>query len=92
MGEKTKTKEKKKGNAAFMKEMKISENLAAVVGDRPKPRSRIVQKLWAYIKENELQDKKNKRMINPDKVLGKVLGDKPIDMFKMIKKVSEHLS
>ena len=50
-----------KANSAFMKPMKISEDLAAVVGKGPMPRSQVVKKLWVYIKKNDLQDKKNRR-------------------------------
>ena len=43
------------------------------------------------IKKHKLQDTKNKRMINPDQKLGKVIGSEPIDMFKMTSKISKHL-
>jgi len=82
-----------KSNSAFMKPMKISEELAAVVGKGPLPRSGVVKKLWAYIKKNGLQDKKNKRNINADANLKKVFGGKSVvNMFEMTKLVSKHLS
>ena len=82
-----------KANSAFMKPMKISEDLAAVVGKGPRPRSEVVKKLWAYIKKNGLQDKKNKRNINADANLKKVFGGKAtVSMFEMTKLVSKHLS
>ena len=83
---------KKKPNSAFMKPVYPSDELAEVVGKKAMPRTEITKKLWAYIKKNDLQDPKNKRMINPDDKLKKVLGSKPIDMFKMTAKVSKHLS
>ncbi len=50
------------------------------------------QKLWAYIKKNGLQDKKNKRMINADPALKTVFGGKAtVSMFEMTKLVSKHL-
>ena len=58
-----------KSNSAFMKPMKISEDLAAVVGKGPMPRSEVVKKLWVYIKKHSLQDKKNRRNINADENL-----------------------
>ena len=82
---------KKKQNSAFMKPVHPSEALAAIVGKGPMPRTEITKKLWAYIKKQKLQDTKNKRMINPDEKLGKVLGNRSIDMFKMTAKVSKHL-
>ena len=82
-----------KANSAFMKPMKISEDLAAVVGKRPMPRSQVVKKLWAYIKKNGLQDKKNRRNINADENLKKVFkGKGVVSMFEMTKLVSKHLS
>jgi chromatin remodeling complex protein RSC6 len=83
----------RKANAAFMKPMKISEELALVVGNGPMPRSEVVKKLWAYIKKNELQDDKNRRNINADENLKAVFGGKKVvNMFEMTKLVSKHLS
>lgn len=83
----------KKANAAFMKPMTVSSELAEVVGKGPMPRSEVVKKLWAYIKKNGLQDQKNKRNINADEALKKVFGGKgTVSMFEMTKLVSKHLS
>jgi len=82
-----------KTNSAFMKPMKISEDLAAVVGKGPMPRPQVVKKLWVYIKKNGLQDKKNRRNINADENLKKVFkGKAVVSMFEMIKLVSKHIS
>lgn len=83
---------KDKKNSAFMRPVQVSETLAEVVGAGPMPRTEVTKKVWDYIKKNKLQDQKNKRMINPDAKLGKVLGgSQPIDMFKMTSKISKHL-
>ncbi len=83
----------KKANSAFMKPMTISEDLAAVVGKGPMPRSEVVKALWVYIKKHNLQDAKNKRNINADANLKKVFGGKAtVSMFEMTKLVSKHLS
>ena len=82
----------RKPNAAFMKPLKVSAELAEVVGKGPMPRSEVVKKLWAYIKKNGLQDKKNKRMINADDKLKAVFGKGSVNMFEMTKLVSKHLS
>lgn len=67
--------------------------LAAVVGSSPLPRTEMTKKLWAYIKKNGLQDKKNKRMINADDKLKAVFGGKSqVSMFDMTKLVSKHVS
>ena len=82
-----------KANSAFMKPLKVSEELVAVVGKGPLPRSEVVKKLWAYIKKNNLQDAKNKRNINADGPLKAVFGGKSVvNMFEMTKLVSKHLS
>ena len=82
----------RKPNAAFMKPMKISEDLAAVLGNSPLPRTQVTKKLWAYIKKNKLQDSKNRRMINADDKLKTVFGGKKqVSMFEMTKLVSKHL-
>ena len=83
----------KKANAAFMKPLTPSDKLAEIVGAKPLPRTEVVKKLWAYIKKNNLQDKKNKRNINADAALKAVFGGKAtVNMFEMTKLVSKHLS
>lgn len=82
-----------KAGSAFMKPMKISSELAEVVGKGPMPRSEVVKKLWVYIKSKGLQDAENKRNINADENLKKVFGGKKtVNMFEMTKLVSKHLS
>ena len=81
---------KRKPNAAFMKPVTPNEKLAAVVGAAPLPRTELTKKLWAYIKKNNLQDKKNRRMINADDKLKVVFGGKAqVSMFDMTKLVSK---
>lgn len=76
-----------------MKPMNVSDELAAVVGSGPMPRSEVVKKLWDYIKKNNLQDPSNKRNINADDNLKKVFdGKSTVSMFEMTKLVSKHLS
>jgi upstream activation factor subunit UAF30 len=82
-----------KANSAFMKPMDVSDDLAAVVGKGPMPRSEVVKALWVYIKKNDLQNPKNKRNILADDKLKKVFGGKSeVSMFEMTKLVSKHLS
>ncbi len=86
-------KETGKATSAFMKPMKVSAELAAVVGKGPMPRAEVVKALWVYIKKNNLQDPKNKRNINADAALEAVFGGKKVvNMFEMTKLVSKHLS
>jgi chromatin remodeling complex protein RSC6 len=75
-----------------MKAMTPSPELAAVVGSKPMPRTEITKKLWVYIKKNNLQDPKERRMINADDNLKAVFnGKKQVSMFDMTKLVNKHL-
>jgi chromatin remodeling complex protein RSC6 len=93
MAKKTvKKKTARKANAAFMRPVTPSPALAEVVGSKPIPRTEVTKKLWAYIKKNGLQDKKNRRMINADGPLKTVFGGKAsVNMFDMTKLVGKHL-
>lgn len=83
---------KEKKTSAFMRPVQLSEELEALVGRGPMARTEVTKKLWEYIKKHKLQDTKNKRMINPDAKLAKVLGSSAsIDMFKMTSKLAKHL-
>ena len=83
---------KRKPNAAFMKPVQPDMHLSAVVGAKAMPRTEVTKKIWAYIKKNGLQDKKNRRMINADDKLKAVFGGKKqVNMFEMTKLVSKHL-
>ena len=75
-----------------MKPVQPDTHLAAVVGTKAMPRTEVTKKIWAYIKKNGLQDKKNRRMINADDKLKAVFGGKKqVNMFEMTKLVSKHL-
>ena len=87
-----KSKTKRTPNAAFMKPVTPSAQLASVVGSTPMPRTEVTKKLWAYIKRKGLQDQKNRRMINSDESLKPIFGGKAqVSMFDMTKMVSKHL-
>lgn len=87
-----KAKTARKPNAAFMKPLNPSKELAEVVGANPIPRTEVMKKVWAYIKKNNLQDAKNRRAINADDKLKAVFGGKKqVTMFEMTKLVSNHL-
>ena len=89
---KAKAGKKRKPNAAFMKPMHPSATLGAVIGNSAMPRTEVTKKIWAYIKRNGLQDKKNRRNINADDKLKPVFGGKStVSMFEMTKLVSKHL-
>lgn len=82
---------KRTPNAAFMKALKPSAALAAVVGADPLPRTEVISKLWVYIKEHNLQDPANKRMINADEKLKEVFGKPQVSMFEMAGLIGKHV-
>lgn len=79
-------------NPVFMKPLTPSHALAAVVGAQPLPRTEVVKKLWDYIKQHNLQDAANKRMINADTKLLEVFGKPQVSMFEMAGLIGKHLS
>jgi chromatin remodeling complex protein RSC6 len=79
-------------NNALQKPVNLTGDLESVVGKGPMTRAQVTSKVGDYIKKNGLQDSKDKRMINPDATLGKVIGSEQISMFKMTGAVSKHMS
>ncbi len=79
-------------NNALNKPVNLSPSLEGVVGKGPLTRAQVTSKVWDYIKANGLQDKTDRRMINPDSKLGAVTGNAQISMFKMTGAVSKHMS
>ena len=57
-------------NNALQKPVNLSPKLEAVVGKGPLTRAQVTSKVWDHIKANGLQDKTDRRMINPDAKLG----------------------
>jgi upstream activation factor subunit UAF30 len=75
----------------LQKPVQPSKELAAVVGAKPLPRSEVVRKVWAYIKQHKLQNPDNGREILADDKLQAVFGKQQVTMFEMNKHLSEHL-
>ena len=82
---------KRAPSAAFMKAMTPSAALAAVIGDKPLPRTEVTKKIWEYIKKNGLQDQAKKTMINADAKLKEIFKKAQVSMFEMTKVINEHL-
>jgi chromatin remodeling complex protein RSC6 len=83
----------RKPNAAFMKPVQPNDKLAAIVGPGAMPRTELTKKLWAYIRKNGLQDKKNRRMINADDKMRALFGGKSsASMFELTKYASKNLN
>ena len=82
---------KRTPNAAFMKAMTPSAALAAIIGDKPVPRTEVTKKVWEYIKKHDLQDKAKKTMINADAKLKEIFKQAQVSMFEMTKLINSHL-
>ena len=78
--------------SGLTKPMKLSDDLADIVGKKEASRAECVKVLWVYIKDKNLQDPDNKQFFKPDKKLAKVFGTDRIRGFGMVKFLSTHLS
>jgi upstream activation factor subunit UAF30 len=79
---------KRKPNAAFMKELTPSPELAAVVGEKPLPRTAVIKNLWTYIKKNSLNQG---QLINLDDKLKAVYGNKKQIKMTEVAQAFKHL-
>lgn len=90
--EKKSAKEPKEKKPRATKTLKLSADLAEVVGSDQMGRGEVLKKIWDYIREHNLQDSKDKRMILMDDKLGKLFGTKdPINMFKIAGLIAQHI-
>jgi upstream activation factor subunit UAF30 len=95
---KTKTKAKAKktkrkpGSGGLNAPLILSEKLGKFLGAEQMSRTEIVKNLWAYIKENDLQDPADKRFILSDSKLKNVFGVDRFSGFSMNKLLNDHLT
>jgi upstream activation factor subunit UAF30 len=81
----------RKPNAAFMKALTPSAELAEVIGATPVARTEAVKLVWDYIKAHNLQNPNNKRNILADAKLTKVFGKEEVTMFELTGLLGKHL-
>ncbi|KAI3716071.1 hypothetical protein L6452_23133 [Arctium lappa] len=81
----------KKRGGGFSKPCALSPQLQKFVGEPEMARTEVVKKIWAYIKEKDLQNPQNKRKILCDEVLHEIFRVKSIDMFQMNKALTKHI-
>lgn len=82
----------RKSGPGLTKPLTPSPELAAIVGPGSMPRTEVVAKVWAYIREHGLQDPANKQAIVADGKLRAVFGQDRCTMFEMQKLLSPHLT
>jgi len=92
---KAKKKSRKKlgggSGGGFQKAEELSEELAKFVGAKTMSRSQVVKKLWAYIREKNLQNPRNKTDIRCDSVLSKLFFEqRKVTAFSMMKYLAMH--
>ena len=85
---KTKRKRGAPSGAGFNKSMQLSTELSEFLGAVTMSRPQIVKALWAYIKENSLQNPADKREILCDAKLEHIFKRKKVHMFTMNKYLS----
>lgn len=69
-----------------------SPELAHIVGSKPLSRGEAMKKLWDYIRQHDLQDPKNRRVVRADDNLRPIFdGKASLSMFEMTTYVSRHL-
>jgi len=91
--EKPKAKKARKGGGnGYTAPVKLTEELADIVGGDEMPRHEVVKRMWAYIKDNKLQDPKNKQFIKCDEKLSKVIPTKKFRGFGMVKYLKDHMN
>ena len=76
----------------FIIPLKLSDDLAEIVGKKEASRAECIKQLQAYIKKNNLLDPENKQFFVPDKKMAKIFGTDKIRAFGMAKFLSAHLS
>ena len=81
--------------SGLTKPMKLSAELADIVGKKEASRAECIKQLWAYIKKNNLRDSENKRYFFPDKKMAKIFGQEKVQCLptnKMDIFLNAHLS
>merc|ERR1712111_57473 len=76
-------------------ELNVSDELAKIIGTKKGERisrPQCVKRLWAYLKEKDLQDPENKQWFTPDATMAPIFGDEKIKAFSMSKYLKQHLT
>ncbi|XP_011447145.3 uncharacterized protein [Magallana gigas] len=83
--------DKKQKKSIYSKPCSLSPALAEVMGTDQMARSEVVKKMWAIIKERNLQDPKNKQFLLCDDQLFNVFKKKRVKTFGMMKILRNHI-
>ncbi|XP_042413182.1 upstream activation factor subunit spp27-like isoform X2 [Zingiber officinale] len=83
---------KKKKQWGITKPRPVSPQLQAVVGEVEIPRTQALKKIWAYIKENNLQDPDDKRIILCDEKLQNIFGKDRVGFLEISGLLNPHFT
>ncbi len=78
-------------NRGIGQQVMPSSELGAIVGSQPLARSEITKRVWDYIKSHNLQDATDRRQINADETLKRVVGRDQVSMFELTKFINQHV-
>lgn len=78
-------------NNPFNKLFLLSKPLSKLVGAKEMSRPQVVKRIWAYVKEHNLQDPKDRRILVCDELMLPVMKKPKISCFAMNKILSDHL-
>lgn len=88
---KSKDDTKPKRTNAYMEPLKLSPELAEIMGEPQMPRHAVVKRMWEIVRERNLFDPKNKQFMICDDQLMTVFGKKKVRTFGMMKYLCEHM-
>ena len=71
------------------KDIKLAPELSEFVGAESMSRPDVMKKIWEHIKANGLQNPTDKRIINCDEKLKKILGEDSLNMFKIASAINK---
>ncbi|KAG5535665.1 hypothetical protein RHGRI_023431 [Rhododendron griersonianum] len=89
---KRKKKQQKGGTSGFLKPTPLSDALVKFLGtgESALPRSAVVKRIWEYIKQNDLQDPSDKRIIISDEKLRELFDVDTFNGFTVSKLLNVH--
>ena len=81
------------GHRVLAREVRVTPELAAIIGRERASWPQITRLVWVYIKEHRLQNPENGRLFKPDRQLATVMGTEGVDMdgFTMMRSIKQHV-
>lgn len=91
-GRRTGTRAARPARGGLAQTVTPDSTLAAVIGAEQATRAEITKRMWNYIRDRNLQDPADRRMIRADAKLRNVFGGKErVSMFEMTRLVNQHV-